>query len=102
MGRAKAAMMEHEENLAAAGGYLVSAGILEHCEYHGLTYGGGFGDLDSDFYRFAMADRNRGDNGPIPWAAELEALEFTDLLRQAYEEEFIADECYICAKNAAS
>ncbi|MFC2969473.1 hypothetical protein [Acidimangrovimonas pyrenivorans] len=100
MGGAKRAMMEHEDNLAAATGYLVDKGALEFCEFHGLAYGGGYSDLDSDFYRFAMADRNRGENGPVPWAAELEAREYTDVLKEAYEEH-AADECYACAKNMA-
>ena len=99
MGRAKAAMMEHEDNLALAAGYLVQKGVLEQCDFHGEIYGGGW-DLEQDFWRNAMADRNRGDNGPIPWAADMEAREFTDLLKEAYENHS-GDECGYCAKNAA-
>ncbi|MEO0680173.1 MAG: hypothetical protein AAF192_07140 [Pseudomonadota bacterium] len=99
MGRAKAEMMEHEENLAAAAGYLVAKGYLQKCPIHDVVYGGGFGDLDDgEFYKFAMADRNRGDYGPVPWAAELEAKIYTDLLKEAYEEH-AADECGWCAKH---
>lgn len=50
------------------------------------------------FYRFAMAGRNQGDDGPVPGAAELEAREYTDLLEEAYEEH-AADECGWCAKH---
>jgi len=100
MGRAKQAMMENDENLALAAAYLVSQGKLEQCEFHGEIYDGGFWDLEGDFWRFAMADRNRGDRGPIPWAAELETREFTDLLKEAYEEH-CGDCCGHCAKNAA-
>ncbi len=99
MGRAKAAMMEQKENLALAAGYLVRQGILEQCEFHGEIYGDGW-DLEGDFWKFAMADRNRGESGPIPWAAELPAREFTDLLKEANETN-IGDGCGYCAKNAA-
>ncbi|WP_152968367.1 hypothetical protein [Gemmobacter sp. LW-1] len=99
MGRAKAAMMEHEENLTLAARYLVQKGVLEECEIHGEIYGDGW-DLENDFWKFAMADRNRGDNGPIPWAAALPARTFTDLLKEA-NETYIGDGCGYCAKNAA-
>jgi hypothetical protein len=49
MGRAKEAMIEHEENLSAAAAYLVDKGILEECEAHGEIFGGGFFDLEKDF-----------------------------------------------------
>jgi hypothetical protein len=97
MGRAKAAMMEHEENLARAAGYLVQKGALEQCPFHEEIYGGGW-KLEPDFWRIAMADRNRGDNGPIPWAAEFGAREFTDLLTEAYDQHS-GDGCGYCAKN---
>ena len=99
MGRAKEMMIEHEENFAAAAAYLVSKGYLAQCPYHGQIYGGGYDDLrEGDFYRFAMADRKRGYQGPVPWAANLEAREYTDLLKEAYEEH-AADECGSCAKH---
>lgn len=100
MGRAKHAMMEHDENLGQAAVYLVRQGKLEQCDNHGEIYDGGFFELESDFWRFAMADRNRGDSGPIPWAAGMEAREFTDLLKEAYEAH-AGDCCGYCAKNAA-
>lgn len=100
MGRAKEAMMEHEENVALAASYLVHNGTLEHCEYHGEIYGGGFWELEGDFYRNVMADRNRGENGPIPWAADMEAREFTDLLKEAYDSH-CGDSCGYCAKIMA-
>lgn len=100
MGRVKEAMLEHESNLALAADYLARKDILEHCEYHGEIYGGGFWKLEQDFWRNAMADRNRGDNGSIPWAAEMEAREFTDLLKEAYENH-CGDGCGYCAKNMA-
>lgn len=97
MGRAKNAMMEHEANLHYAAQYLVTQNALEKCPYHEEIYGGGM-DLEKDFWRNAMADRNRGDNGPVPWAAGLQAREYTDLLKSAYEDHF-GDECGYCAKN---
>ncbi|WP_417702330.1 hypothetical protein [Pseudophaeobacter sp.] len=101
MGRAKEMMIEHEQNRAAAAGYLVSKGHLQKCPYHEEIFGGGDDDLnDGEFYKHAMADRNRGSNGPVPWAVELEAREYTDILKEAYEE-YAADECGWCAKHQA-
>ncbi len=99
MGRVKAAMMEREENLALAASYLVQKDMLEQCEFHGGIFGGGW-TLEPEFWRNAMADRNRGDNGPVPWAAEMEAREYTDLLKQAYEDH-CGDSCGYCDKLMA-
>lgn len=100
MGRAKEAMMEHEENLSAAAVYLVQKGVLERCDMHGEIFGGGYWDLEQEFWRNSMADRNRGYNGPIPWAEDMPAREFTDLLKEAYET-YCGDECSYCAKLMA-
>ena len=100
MGRMKEAALAHEESLMTAASYLVSKGVLEHCEHHDETFGGGFFELDGDFYRNAMADRKRGDHGPVPWAADMEAREYTDLLKEAYET-YVGDECGRCAKIRA-
>jgi len=97
MGGMKDLMIEHQENLAAAASYLVTKGHLDHCEYHGEIFGGGW-TLDDDFWRSVMADRKRGNNGPIPWAASMEAREFTDLIKRAYEDH-AGDGCGYCAKN---
>ncbi len=98
MGRAKQAMLEHEENRAAAAAYLVRKGVLEQCEIHREIHSGGSFDLEPDFWRNAMADRNRGDHGPVPWASAMEAREYTDLLKQAYENHS-GDVCGYCEKN---
>ncbi len=100
MGRAKELMIEHQENIARAAAYLVHVGRLEQCEIHGEIYDGGFFELESEFWRDAMADRNLGYNGPVPWAADFEGREFTDLLKQAYEN-YCGDCCGFCEKNAA-
>ncbi|MCV2873848.1 hypothetical protein OEZ71_16235 [Defluviimonas sp. WL0050] len=91
-------MMVDDKNPALAAVYLVSQGKLEQCEVHGGIYDGGFWGLEADFWRFAMADRYRGDCGPIPWAAEPEAREFTNLIKEAYEE-YRGDCCAYCAKK---
>ena len=100
MGGAKNAMLEHEGNVALATAYLVQRGNLERCEAHDEVFGGGYWDLESDFWKFSMADRNRGENGPVPWAAEMEAKEFTDLLKEAYDTHS-GDGCGRCAKIMA-
>ncbi len=96
MGQAKNQMMEHDDNLAAATSYLVEIGTLHECEAHGVVFGGGFLDLEDDFYRQVMGDRKRGDSGPIPWASGMEAREFTDLLKEAYDDH-PGDRCEHCA-----
>lgn len=99
MGRAKAAMMEREDNLNAAASYLVQKDQLVECEIHGEIYSDNF-EIDPDFWAIAMADRKRGENGPIPWAQDMPAREFTDLLKSAWEDH-CGDNCGYCAKNAA-
>lgn len=99
MGRAKEGMIRDQEHQHLAAAYLVSQGVLKQCPVHHEIYGG-FMDLEDDFWRNAMADRNRGKNGPVPWAAELEAREYTDYLKSAYEDHF-GDECGFCAKIMA-
>lgn len=100
MGGTKDQMIKHEEDLAAATGYLVHTGNLKRCEHHDEVYGGGGWDLGEDFYRYAMADRNRGDRGLVPWAAPMKTREFTDLLKEAYEDH-PADSCGRCDKIMA-
>ncbi|PTV74730.1 hypothetical protein [Agrobacterium pusense] len=100
MGGVKAAMMEHEENLAMASSYLVDIGRLERCEAHGSIYGGAVWDLEEDFYKQVMNDRNRGAHGPVPWAADMKAREYTDLLKEAYDDH-PGEACFACEKNMA-
>ncbi|MCY0146879.1 hypothetical protein OEG84_03890 [Hoeflea sp. G2-23] len=100
MGGVKAAMMEHEDNLAVATAYLVEIGSLEECEAHGLVFGGGAWDLEPDFWKRVMGERKRGDRGSIPWAAEMKTREFTDLIKEAYESHF-GDRCAHCDKIMA-
>ena len=98
MGIVKQHMMEREDNLHRAAAYLVSKGVLSQCPYHEEIYDGAGVGLEGDFWRFAMADRNRGVTGPVPWAAGMEAREYTDLLQAAYDDH-LGDECGYCAKH---
>lgn len=98
MGRAKEAQIEKEENLNAAAEYLVEKEVLEQCEYHGTIYGGGFLELDADFWRDVTVDWRRGDSGPVPWASGMKVQDFRDLLKEAYEAN-CGDGCYSCEKN---
>lgn len=97
MGGSKNGMMERYDRLMLATEYLVRKGVLKQCEVHHDLYEGNV-DLDKDFWRYAMADKKRGVNGPVPWAEELEAREYTDLLTEARDSSF-GDECGYCAKN---
>lgn len=98
MGGYKEEMLRREEDLSMAADYLVSIGRLEHCDAHGTIYGGGVWDLEQDFYREVMNDRNKGVNGPVPWAAEMESKQYTDLLLAAYKGN-VGDSCHACDKN---
>ena len=95
MGGAKRAMMEHEDNLAAATEFLVSVGTLQRCDFHDLVYDG-----DGDLHRLwpiAMGERNKGSDGRLEWAGGMEARELTDLLKQAHEHHS-AMSCSLCDK----
>jgi hypothetical protein len=97
MGGAKNAMMERQDRLIFATEYLVRKGVLQQCEVHHDVYEGNV-DLDDDFWRYAMADKKRGANGPVAWAEDLKPREYTDLLVEARDSHF-GDECGYCAKN---
>ena len=99
MGLVKSWLAEQEQERALAADYLVTKSILKRCEAHGEIYGGGW-KLEKDFWSLAMADRNRGDKGLIPWAAKMQAREFTDLLQEVCDDH-LADECSYCAKLRA-
>ena len=100
MGGIKNQMMEEQDNLRLATDYLVQIKQLEHCEGHGEVWGGGFFKLEGDFWPKVMGDRKRGNSGPIPWAANMDPREFTDLLTKAYNSN-IGDGCGYCARIAA-
>ena len=87
-----------EEQVAVAASYLVKIGWLQECEDHGVTYGGGEWDLESDFFKRVMSDRKKGQAGPAPWASQMESREFTDLLKEAYDSH-PGDCCESCAAN---
>lgn len=94
MGVLKHAMMEHQDNLAVATDFLVSVGTLQSCEYHELVFEG---DCDlGQLWPIAMAERKKGSNGRVPWAANMKARDFTDLLKEAYEQ--AAMSCGLCDK----
>ena len=95
MSVAKNAMMEHQDSLVVATDFLLSVGTLQSCEYHELIFEGD-GDLNR-LWPIAMAERNKGSNGRIPWAADMKAREFTDLLKEAYEHN-AAMSCGLCDK----
>jgi hypothetical protein len=92
--------LNEEAEVAMATSYLVQIGRLEECEAHGTYFGGGVWDLEEDFYKEVMNDRNKGDRGPVPWAAGMKSTEYTDLLLKAYKTH-IGDGCNYCAKNMA-
>lgn len=93
-------MLRHDENIQMAAEYLAHIGRLERCDAHGTIFGGAVWELEDDFYKRVMYDRNRGANGPVPWAAAMGAREYTDLLKEAYER-YPGEACFSCEKNMA-
>ena len=98
MGAVKDDWMEHHGHVAMAAGYLVRRKLLRSCSVHGEVWGGGYDDLDGDFYRGAVGDWKKGADGPVAWASKLDVREFTDVLKEAYDEH-CGDCCGYCAKN---
>ena len=96
MGIVKREMMEHQAGLVAAAEFLVSVGTLQRCRYHELVYDGD-GDLGR-LWPIAMGERNKGSDGRAPWASDMEARAFTDLLKEAYEQN-CAESCGLCDKR---
>ena len=96
MGVLKRAMMEHQDKQAVATDFLLSVGTLQSCKYHEHILLEGDCDLDR-LWRIAMAERKKGSNGRVPWAAKMKARDFTDLLKEAYEQN-VAMSCGLCDK----
>ncbi|WP_024311123.1 hypothetical protein [Sinorhizobium medicae] len=100
MGHHKEEELRRDENRQMAAEYLADIGRLERCGAHGTIFGGAAWDLEDDFYKKVMYDRNRGADGPVPWAADMKAREYTDLLKEAYENH-PGEICFSCGKNMA-
>lgn len=95
MGRAKEAMMEREDSLNTAKAFLADVGTLRACGRHGYIVGG---DEDLDrLWPIAMSERKKGPNGRAPWAASVKPREFTDLLKEAFDDS--SGECIGCYQN---
>lgn len=94
MGSAKNAMMEHEDDVAMATGYLSTFGTLERCEFHDTVFLGD-GDMTSAYKR-ANAMITAGE---ITLRDGQTRRDFTDLLLAAFEENGYADSCNQCDKN---
>ena len=97
MGRNKELLMERQENEILATQFLVSIGTLEKCEIHDMVYDGD-GDLDR-VWPIAMGEKKKGSSGQVSWGANMQTREFTDILKQAYEQN-CGEECYLCEKLA--
>jgi hypothetical protein len=83
MGRAKNERVRRDGLSDAAASYLVHVGTLSECESHGYLEDGD-GDLDR-LWPTALNDYEMNDDGPVPWAADLELWEFRELLKETYE-----------------
>jgi hypothetical protein len=97
MGIAKEEMLKREGLRAAAVHFLVHVGTLQQCEYHEDVVFEGDGDLNR-LWPIAMGERNKGKQGRVPWAEDMKPREFTDLLKEAYEENCGPDSCWSCDK----
>lgn len=82
-------------NESEATRYLVQTGHLSYCEYHDEISDGGL-ELDSDFYRDATIAKQEGR---LPWAARMTQRQFTDALKEAYDEGSDAFHCSMCQRQ---
>lgn len=76
--------MGRDDSYDSALAFLLELGALSECEIHGYTEGGDV-TLD-DIWPRAMAERNKGSAGFVPWAAKMDARDFTDLLKSTYDD----------------
>jgi hypothetical protein len=90
MGGAKRLMEEQEQQERVAVRIVVQAGALERCEYHGIVYDAGGGDLEAA-YRIGNSKFTAGELKEFRSRREL-----TDTIKKVYEEAGI--ECWQCEK----
>lgn len=91
MGRAKAAMMEHEDDVAAAAHFLAELGTLSTCHIHGNLFDGD-GDIEGA-YKIAAYRHKRGQ---LSFGEGKSQLEVTDLIKEAYDDNAGMDVCGYC------
>lgn len=93
MGLVKNEMMEHEDDVDMATGYLVQFGTLKGCPFHEIIYAGD-GDMTSAYKRAnAMITA-----GKITLREGQTRKDFTDLLLAAHDDHAFADSCWRCDK----
>jgi len=93
MGRAKEHMMMRDDLAGAARGVLRQVGALKACEAHGDLYEGN-GDVEGA-YKLGNSLITRGEielNG-------FTRAEFSELIKDQFEENSFAESCGYCAKN---
>lgn len=93
MGRAKEYMMMRDDMAGVARGVLRKAGALRACEVHGDLYEGN-GDVEGA-YKLGNAMITRGE-------IDLDGFtraEFSDMIKEEFEQNSYAESCGYCDKN---
>jgi len=94
MGSLKNQMMANDDNRAYATSLLVDFGTLQECENHSGTFFEGDGDMEAA-YRRANTMISRGEIK----LGDRTRREFTDSLKEAFDEHWVADGCNECAEK---
>ena len=92
MGITKRCVEDEEALRQQALSLLVEVGALEECEIHSGTYFDGNGDLEAA-YRLANA---RITSREVELDDDMSRRDFTDIIKKAYEENYVLDECPAC------
>ena len=97
MGHMKNLMMEQQDALECAKGYLVTINVLNECGIHGYTEGGE--RTLNETWGIAVNDWKKGAEGRASWAAGLELAEYKALLQSAYDDN--CGDCIGCTQAEA-
>lgn len=93
MGMAKRLLEEHEAKLSAALRIAIDAGALKVCEYHDDCIFDGGVEIENA-YKLGNA---RFSSGKLDGVFETRR-EMTDCIKEVVEDNYLAEECPLCAK----
>lgn len=95
MGFAKREMEEREHNRSLALQIALDARALRECDHHDGVYYDGSEDVEA---ARCLAD-SRIKSGELELPRGMSPEDFTDLIKEVYEENSASSSCWICEKN---
>jgi hypothetical protein len=95
MGGAKRLMEENEALRGEALQICLDVGALEECENHPGSYFDG-GEEIQEAYKIA---NGRITNGEIELPSRISRRDFTDIIKDVYEDNYFAESCTYCQRN---